>query len=85
MCFLNKIQNIIYYYYIFFNLSGTVVIDLLFNYMNRQFSYNNFDCKYMHKSQLLLLIYLFCVDGLLTFFKDPKTRKPERVKNLSNV
>ena len=47
-----------------------------------QFSYNNFDCKYMHKTQLLLLLYTyFCVDGLLTVFKDPKTRK--RVKYVS--
>ena len=49
--------------------------------MNMQFSYNNFDCKYMHKSQLLLLIYLFLCGWLIDIFKDPKTRKPERVKH----
>ena len=55
MFFFDKILNNI----LLLLLSGTVLIDLLFSYMNRQFSYNNFDSKYMHKSQLLLLIYLF--------------------------
>ena len=62
---------------------GTVLIDLLFNYMNRQYSYNNLDYEYMHRGQLLLFYTYFCVDGLLTFFKDPKTRKPERVNLIS--
>ena len=48
--------------------------------MNMQYSYNNFDYKYMHKGQLpyFFCYTYFCVDGLLTFFKDPKTRLPER-------
>ena len=49
-------------------LSG---IDLLFNYMNRQFSYNNFDCKYMQKNQLLLLLYLFLCGWLIDIFQRP--------------
>ena len=55
------------------------LIDLLFNYMNRQFSYNNFDCKYMHKTQLLLLLYLFLCGWLIDIFQRHQTCKPERV------
>ena len=47
--------------------------------MNRQYSYNNFDYKYMHKGQLLFCYTYFCVDGLLTF------PKPERVEGRQNV
>ena len=58
--------------------------------MNRQYSYNNFDYKYMHKSQLLPLLYIFLCGWVI----DPKTRKPKRVnigsridsnKNIKNI
>ena len=38
---------------------GTVLNDLLFNYMNRQYSYNNFDFKYMHKAITSFVIHIF--------------------------
>ena len=39
--------------------------------------YNNFDGKYMHKSKLLLLLYLFLCMGYQHFSKTPK---PVKVK-----
>ena len=48
--------------------------------MNRQYSYNNFDYKYMHKGQLLLLFYIFLCGWVIDILQRPKTRKPERVK-----
>ena len=73
MCFfLDKIHNNIFLFFFKIKLSGPVLIDLLFNYMNKQFSYNNFDCKYMHKTQLLLLLYLFLCGWLIDIFQRPQ-------------
>ena len=39
----------------------------------------------MHKSQLLLLIYLFLCVWLIDIFQRPQTRKPERVNMEHNL
>ena len=49
--------------------------------MNRQYSYNNFDYKYMHKGQLLLLLYIFVCGWVIDILHRPP--KPVNPKELT--
>ena len=40
--------------------------------MNRQYSYNNFDYKYMHKGHLLLLLYIFLCGWVIDILQIPQ-------------